>query len=109
MVDKNVQDELQTLKDDVAKLRTDVSELVGLLKDLGADKIDEARGTVEEGLRARREQLRESVGRAKARGKKAADDIEEQITEHPLSSLLAAFGLGFIIAKLSGGGSESSR
>jgi len=109
MVDKNVQDELQTLKDDVAKLRTDVSELVGLLKDLGADKVDEARGTVEEELRARREQLRESVGRAKARGKKAADDIEEQITEHPLSSLLAAFGLGFIIAKLSGGGSESSR
>lgn len=109
MVDKNVQDELQTLKDDVAKLRADVSELVGLLKDLGAEKIDEARGTVEEQLQARREKLRESVDRAKARGKKAADDIEEQITEHPLSSLLAAFGLGFIIAKLSGGGSESSR
>lgn len=109
MVDKNVQDELQTLKDDVAKLRADVSELVGLLKDLGAEKIDEARGTVEEQLQARREKLRESVDRAKARGKKTADDIEEQITEHPLSSLLAAFGLGFIIAKLSGGGSESSR
>ena len=109
MVDKNVHDELQNLKDDVTKLRTDVSELVGLLKDLGAEKIDAARGNVAEELQARREQLREAMGKAKARGKKAADDIESQISEHPLSSLLAAFGLGFIIAKLSGGGSESSR
>lgn len=109
MVDKNVQDEIQNLKDDVSKLRSDVSELVGVLRDLGVEKIDEARGNVEDELRARREQLRESVDKAKARGRKTADDIENQISEHPLSSLLAAFGLGFIIAKLSGGGSESSR
>jgi ElaB/YqjD/DUF883 family membrane-anchored ribosome-binding protein len=109
MADKNVQDELQTLKDDIAKLRTDVSQLVDVLKDLGVEKVDSARASVEEEIQAQRERVRDAIGKAKDRGKKTADDIEDHITEHPLSSLLAAFGLGFIIAKLSGGGSESSR
>lgn len=110
MADKDMQEELQTIKDDVAKLRSDIADLVGLLKDLGAEKVGEAKTTVEEELRAQREKLRRALGSAKERGKRTADDIEETITQHPLSSLLAAFGVGFILAKLTNGGrSESSR
>ena len=107
MGDKNLQEEMQNIKDDVAKLRADVSDLVGLLKDLGAEKAGEAKASVNEELR---ERLRQAVGGAKERGQKAADEVEERIAQHPLSSLLAAFGIGFIIAKLTNGGrSESSR
>lgn len=110
MADKNLQEEMQIIKDDMAKLRADVSDLVGLLKDLGAEKAGEARATVEEELREQREKLRRALGSAKERGKKTADDLEETISEHPLSSLLAAFGIGFILAKLTNGGrSDSSR
>lgn len=110
MAEKDLQEEMQTLKDDVAKLRADVSDLVGLLRDLGSEKVGEARASVEEDIEELRERLRTAVGGAKERGQKAADEVEERIAQHPLSSLLAAFGIGFIIAKLTNGGrSESSR
>jgi ElaB/YqjD/DUF883 family membrane-anchored ribosome-binding protein len=103
MASPNIQEEMQVLKDDVEKLRSDISDLVGLLKDLGLQKIDETRGTVEEELQEQREKLRVVLGRARERGKSAVDDVEQQMTEHPLGTLLTAFGIGYIIAKLSGG------
>lgn len=103
MASPNVQEEMQVLKDDVAKLRTDISDLVGLLKDLGLQKVDETRGTVEEELQEQRERLRVALGQARERGKGYVDDVEQQMTEHPLGTLLTAFGIGYIIAKLSGG------
>lgn len=102
MASPNVQEEVQVLKDDVAKLRSDVSDLVGLLKDLGLQKIDETRGSVEEELQEQRERLRVAFGHARDRGKSAVEDVEQQMTEHPLGTLLTAFGIGYIIAKLGG-------
>lgn len=103
MATTNVQEELQVLKDDVAKLREDIEDLVGLLRDLGLQKVDETRGTLEEELQLQREKLQALLNRARERGKSAAEDIEQQMTEHPLGTLMTAFGIGYIIAKLSGG------
>lgn len=103
MASPNIQEEVQVLKDDVSKLRNDVSDLVGLLKDLGLQKVDETRDSVEEELQEQREKLRLALGRARERGRSAVDDVEQQVTEHPLGTLLTAFGVGYVIAKLSGG------
>jgi len=102
MASPNVQEELQVLKGDVEKLRTDISDLVGLLKDLGLKKVDETRGSVEEELKEQREKLRVAMNQARDRGMGAFDDVETQVTEHPVGSLLTAFGIGYIIAKLGG-------
>jgi ElaB/YqjD/DUF883 family membrane-anchored ribosome-binding protein len=102
MATTNIQEELQVLKEDVAKLRSDVEDMVGLLKDLGLQKVDETRGTLEEELEVQRQKLRALLNRARERGKGAADEIEQQITEHPLGTLMTAFGIGYIIAKLGG-------
>lgn len=103
MANDNVQDEFKVLKDDVAKLRKDVSDLAGLLKDLGLQKVDETRESVEDELQAQREKLRQALGEARNRSRSALDDVELQVTERPLGALLTAFGVGFVIAKLSGG------
>lgn len=103
MASPNVQEEVQVLKDDVAKLRADVSDLVGLLKDLGLQKVDQTRDNLEEELQEQRERLRLAMGHARERGRSAVDDVEQQINEHPLGTLLTAFGIGYIMAKLSGG------
>jgi ElaB/YqjD/DUF883 family membrane-anchored ribosome-binding protein len=102
MASNNVQEELQILKDDVAKLRSDISDLVGVLKQLGVTKINEARGSLEEEIEEQREKLRAGLNRARERGKGAADEFEQHVTEHPVGSLLTAFGVGYILAKLSG-------
>jgi len=103
MADEKLKEEFDTLKGDFAKLRTDVADLLDVLKELGATRAGEARTSVEEELRARREQLREALHGAEERTRKAAKDVEDTVAEHPLSSLLAAFGVGFILAKLSQG------
>lgn len=103
MVSNNVQEELQTLKDDVAKLRSDVADLVAMFKDLGVQKVHETRDSIEEELRDQREKLRAEFDRVRERGKGAVDEFEQQVNKHPLGSLLTAFGVGYIIAKMSGG------
>jgi len=103
MASNNVQDELQVLKDDVAKLRSDITGLVDLFKDLGVKKVNETRNTLEDEFDEQREKLRARFNSARERGKGVVDELEEHVNEHPLGSLLTAFGIGYILARLSGG------
>jgi ElaB/YqjD/DUF883 family membrane-anchored ribosome-binding protein len=98
--DTNLQNELETLKADVAKLRSDVGDLVNTLKALGVEKASGAKASLDEELEKRREELRDALKGAKARGERAANAVEGEIAEHPMSSVMAAFGMGFLIAKL---------
>jgi ElaB/YqjD/DUF883 family membrane-anchored ribosome-binding protein len=81
-------------------MKDDIADLTAVLRDLGARKVDEARDGAEDELRARREQVREHLRSARARGRETVDDLGDTMGEHPLSTLGIAFGAGFIIAKL---------
>lgn len=104
MAEKELQDELKRLRADLNNLQNDVAGLVSTLRDLGVDKVEGLKSSVEDEIRARREELRRRLNEARSSGRKAVEDavegIEQGIGQHPLSSLLTAFGLGFIIAKL---------
>lgn len=102
MANEDIRKELEVVKGDIAKLRADIAELAGMLKDEGAKRIDDTRETVQEELEAQRERFREALGRARERGRTAADEVELHIAEHPLGSLLTAFGVGYVMAKMSG-------
>ncbi|HKI73064.1 MAG TPA: SIMPL domain-containing protein [Pseudomonadales bacterium] len=96
----NLHEEFETLKEDVAKLRTDVGDLLSVLKAMGAEKVGDARESLDDELARRREELRAALKGARARGEHAAEALEGEITDHPMSSVIAAFGMGFLIAKL---------
>lgn len=98
--EKDLQEELATLKADVKKLSEDVGDLLGVLRELGVDKVNSARSSLDEELDRRRDELRTALNSARARGEKAADAVEGEIAQHPMSSVMAAFGMGFLIAKL---------
>ena len=100
MADKALEDELKELRADFARMQDDIADLAGALRELGVRKVDEARDSAEEELRARREQLREHLRSARTRGRETVEDLGDTMGEHPLSSLGIAFGAGFIIAKL---------
>lgn len=102
MANNNVQEELQVLRDDVTKLRSDIASLVDVLKELGLQKAHEARDTLEDEFDVQKEKLRARFNSAREHGKGTVEDLEQHVTEHPLSSVLTAFGIGFILAKLSG-------
>lgn len=75
------------------------AEVASLKKDLGnvADTIKKLSGeTVEQG----REQLRRTTRRSRDQAKEALSALESEIEERPVTSLAAAFGIGFIVGKL---------
>lgn len=100
MAEADYQKEVQKLREDLAQLREDVSSLTQTLKDLGVQRTEDLKGSARAEYQRRREQFREQVEGLRDRGRDALDEVEESIGEHPMSSLLAAFGLGFIIAKM---------
>ena len=98
--ESNLQEEIDSLKADLANLRSDFSDIAGALRDLGVSKAESWRDYAEEELNERREEIRRALGEARARGRRTEEDIERRISENPWSSLLAALGVGFILAKI---------
>lgn len=100
MAETDLNKEIQTLREDVAKLRADLSGVAGALKDLGKGRVEEAKSTLTELAEALREELRKGMEGARSRGKRSVETVEEQIEQRPLLALLAAFGVGIVLGKI---------
>lgn len=100
MAETELGKQLEKMRSDFAQLQTDVAELTKVIKDMGVGGAESVKASVAEEIRNRREALHERLDEARARGRRAVKDLEEEIQEYPYGSLLAAFGVGFIVAKL---------
>jgi len=81
--------DVEALKVEMEKLRSDVAATTRTLRDLG--------GTVS-GQAAQR--VRETALQARARVNKTAEDVEHQIEERPLVSIIGAFLVGLLLGAL---------
>lgn len=100
MADDELTKELEQMRSDMAALRADVAELAKVLKTMGTNKAESVKDTIEEEIQKRREALREKLDEARARGQEFKDSLEDRVETHPYTSLLTAFGVGFVLAKL---------
>lgn len=100
MADDDLRKELEQLRKDFAALRKDVTDLTSTLKARGTNKAESVKSGIEEEIRKRRDELREKVAEARAQGEEMKGEFEEQVAYHPYTSLLTAFGVGFVLAKL---------
>lgn len=100
MAEKDLEEQLKQLRSDFATLQEDVAALASALKESGTERIEGARLSAAERLRARSDELRRELRAAQARGRQTVDEVENLLSDHPLGSVAIAFGLGFIIAKL---------
>ncbi len=92
--------ELDKLKADLARLRADTTEVTRTLRELGNEKLDDVRGSANEEFQRGRRILRRGVEAGQERGRRTKEEMEEGIGAHPFSSVIAAVGAGFILAKL---------
>lgn len=102
--------ELAAVKADLQQLKTDMAALVAALKDSGSKRVSAAEETTLEAvheaiasLNSRFETLKSKAG---AQAKDALDEAEQAVTRHPLATVVAAFGIGFVLAKLFDTGSR---
>lgn len=87
-----------TASDDVANLKSDIEALRKDIKQLFEDL---KRATKSEADMAGRK-ANELKGAAVDAAREKRDDVEDYVKEHPLGSLAAAAGVGFILALLVG-------
>jgi ElaB/YqjD/DUF883 family membrane-anchored ribosome-binding protein len=85
----NVDEEVTKLRKDMDQLRSDIGALTNSIKELGVQK---GRAAIN---RARRTgtSLREEADAWRAKA-------DHEIEEHPLTSVLMSFGIGFVIGML---------
>ena len=97
--ESSLQQEIDALKADLSNLRSDISDLAGAMRDAGYSKAGEWRSAFEDEVDERREDFRRAMGAARDRGRRTEEDFERRVGEHPWGSLLAALGVGFLVAK----------
>ncbi len=81
--------EMEQLKKDLKGIQSDISSLAGTLKSAG----------VEQG-RATYGRVKHQGDELRRRGGEAASSVSEAIDERPITSVLTAFGTGFVIGLL---------
>ena len=104
MAEDTIRKELDALKNDIAQLREDISNLTRAVGKVAADKAQETRSEAEEKARDTWEEIEDKLNDLLEEGKETVSGMEQQISRHPGGSLLTAFGIGFIIARLLDGG-----
>ena len=100
MSEKDVQAELENLKAELAMLRADRSGVASALKGLGMAEAGVLNENASDFAARAKEELKHLLAEARAKGKKSVEVVEGKVAEHPFVSLLAAFGVGFLVAKL---------
>ena len=100
MADDSIRKEMDALKSDIAQLREDIIGLTDAVKGTASENVAGAKARAEERLHRAWEDVEQRVEELLNEGKATFDKAEHKVGEHPTGSVLTAFGLGFIIAKL---------
>lgn len=100
MSEKTHDKELDALKIDIARLREEIAGLAGGMKNaVGIHAEQAAEADRQEGQSVWTDLFRK-FDSSRVQGEKVIRDLSAEVEQHPLVSIMAAFGLGYIIAKL---------
>ena len=100
MVDDSIRKEIDALKADIARLREDIVGLTDAVKGAASENVSDAKTRAEERMHKAWAEIERRIEGLLDEGKATFNTAEQNIGEHPVGSVLTAFGIGFIIAKL---------
>lgn len=83
-----------------AASRSDKEDLHAAVAELSAqiqEMAENGQENLKSKLQAGAERLRDMVGTARDRGEHAAEELRDQVKDHPLMSVGIAFGVGFLL------------
>lgn len=97
---KSAEDASAEISKELQALRDDLAALVGTVKDIATHQASQAMDTAKETVGNVAERLRMTASEARHRGEEAATEVEEMIAKRPLTAVLIALGIGYVIGKL---------
>jgi ElaB/YqjD/DUF883 family membrane-anchored ribosome-binding protein len=89
------------LADQVKAIRADINQIVETLKSMGAERVERASETIRSAVQGAGDTVRHTAEEARHRGEEAASEMEAAIRRNPVTALLIALGLGFLVGSLS--------
>ena len=100
MAEETISKELDALKNDIAQLRKDIAGLATAVKDVASDRVAGAKASARGRISETWDDVERRFNDAVGSGKEAYHTAEQKISQHPTASVVTAFGIGFLIAKL---------
>lgn len=98
--EKTAENASAELSKELAALREDLAALVGTVRDLATSQAGHAVDAAKETVGHVAERLRMSASDARHRGEEVATEIEEMIGRRPLTAVMIALGIGYVIGKM---------
>jgi len=92
----------EALEREVQDLRQDVAALRKALREEAAKRKASPRAKLEDAAAENVERLRTAAEEAGSKAQESLDRLEKQIEANPVPSVLAAFGIGFVLGRLLG-------
>jgi ElaB/YqjD/DUF883 family membrane-anchored ribosome-binding protein len=93
MADTNLDKDIESLKENVANLRSDISQITQSLLEKGKSETEVAKDRLID-------ELKFELEAARSKGRQTVENVESQIQEKPFMSLLIAFIVGLVLGKL---------
>ncbi len=103
---KTDNEEIDALKEDINRLREDIANLASSVLGAASDTLDDAKDKVNGKTREARDEVMGKLDEGLDHGKQLLEDLDTQVTRHPVGSVLIAFGVGLLIAKILGSGDK---
>lgn len=100
IVEPSFRHDLDSIKDDIGVLQSDVSSALRHLASAGVDEAGELKDRLESELRDRLKQLSAKAEELTRRGRRAVEGLEGMIEDKPLHSVGIAAGVGLLIGVL---------
>lgn len=100
MAERDLQKEFDALKRDLNRVQTDLKKLTETGGEMASEALQSARAKLEEETQRLIERLQITATEAKVKGQQALHEVEHQVEEHPMASLLTSFGVGFLVGWL---------
>ena len=107
METKTDSEEIDALKGDINRLREDIANLASAVLGAAGDTVDGASDKVRGKAREAGDEFIGKMNEGLDHGKQFMDDLDARVARNPVGSVLVAFGVGLLIAKLLGRGDRS--
>ncbi|MCW5713249.1 MAG: DUF883 family protein [Bauldia sp.] len=97
---KTAEEASAEISKELQALREDLAALVGTVKDLATTQAEHAMDAAKETVGNVTERLKMTASEARHRGEEVATELEEMIARRPLTSIMVALGIGYVIGKI---------